>query len=118
MSKTGSGEPIRYSYRDDVNVSEPDFHDPEWLHQEWCEKKRSLQDIADEFGVSKSAIEYHANKHNLEAPERKYHFECKECGGGDWVYDSNREKGDGVFCCRECKHKWISENWVGEDNPF
>lgn len=41
---------------------------------------------------------------------------CRYCGEPMTVLESERERGAGKYCSRECLGSWLSENVVGEDH--
>lgn len=43
--------------------------------------------------------------------------ECSFCGSEVERYDSHSEGRENIFCSDECRGKWQSENWVGEEAP-
>lgn len=49
-------------------MSEAAYKDPEWLHREYVEERRSQSDIADEFDVTPASIRYQLRKHDIERP--------------------------------------------------
>lgn len=40
---------------------------------------------------------------------------CNYCG--KTIKEDRRIKQERVYCNRECQHKWLSENFSGENNP-
>jgi len=49
---------------------DPLYRDPLWLFEHYIEKERSMAEIADEFGVSPTAINQWLNKHDIETRSR------------------------------------------------
>ena len=49
---------------------DPLYRDPLWLFEHYIEKERSMAEIADEFGVSPTAINQWLIKHNIETRSR------------------------------------------------
>jgi|TARA_R110000824_G_scaffold42116_6_gene124465 hypothetical protein len=49
---------------------DPMYRDPIWLIENYLEKERTMADIADQFGVSATAINQWLNKHNIETRSR------------------------------------------------
>lgn len=49
----------------------------------------------------------------------KIKVNCTYCNKEFLIYESryNNLKNGRIFCCKECKQKWESENWCGENNP-
>lgn len=48
----------------------PEYHDEAWLREEYVENERSMQDIADEFGVSNTTIWKWLKKNGIERRSR------------------------------------------------
>jgi len=48
---------------------DPLYRDPLWLAENYIEKERSMADIADQFGITPTAINQWLNKHEI--PTRK-----------------------------------------------
>mgnify|MGYP003128870458 CR=1 FL=1 len=48
---------------------DPLYRDPVWLAENYLEKERSMADIADQFGITPTAVNQWLNKHDI--PTRK-----------------------------------------------
>ncbi len=46
----------------------------------------------------------------------KFQTNCRQCNKRFWTYPSFQKIGEGFLCSKECKYKWISENYRGENS--
>lgn len=46
----------------------------------------------------------------------KKNVKCKQCGKDFLTYPSWQKNGQGFLCSKNCKHKWISEQYNGENS--
>jgi len=94
------------------------YHDPAWLRREYIEKHRTIDDIATEFGVSKTAIIKSLDKHGFEHRTwAESHMPMKTTGEGngswkggvaDWEYSSDWKmlarqiRQRDAYTCQKC----------------
>lgn len=86
------------------SASKPYQREP-WLRREYVEKNRSLRDIAEQFGVTKTPVYRFVQKYDLPAKPRGEWFECNYCGEEFYKMPSEIADGEGKHCSLECKHK-------------
>lgn len=78
------------------------YHDSEWLHEQYIERDRSKEEIADECDVNTSTIEKYIDKFGLD--ECEIQRECPFCGT---EFETNKLVD--MECCtsEECLREWI-----------
>jgi len=70
------------------------YHNGEWLHQEYIEKRRTTTDIADECGVSGATICDWLDRHDIQTrSQRESHKPDKKYTDREWLNTQYRENG-------------------------
>jgi len=88
----------------EASDSTPDrsYRDPEYLHEQYVERRRSVTTIAEECGVATTPICHWLARHGITDGESFETAECATCGERFRYYPSVR---DGEYCSNECSNE-------------
>lgn len=102
------------------------YKDKNWLYEQRFNQRRSISDIAKEFGVNAETIRYFCNKFKIPAPLKESEItieilchECKSPFSKSLSYLKRRVREGHLkfFCSRKCADKNHSKEMMGENNP-
>jgi len=106
--------------------------DPDWLRQEYLEKKQSSYEIAESNDFSPTTVRAWLSRHNIETRGKNARLPDRRLKNSDWVREqyleqekSTREISDLCGCSRKTVTFWLNEHEIegrhttptGNDHP-
>jgi very-short-patch-repair endonuclease len=101
------------------------YKDKEWLTYEYVNQRRTRDEIAEQFGVSRRTVSHFIQKYNIPKPCQESEItvdvachRCKNKTSKKLRYLKQRiRKGETKFYCDDCLPKVQSDKFSGENNP-